>query len=310
MRKITSESLHHFLRAAILLAFAVMILFLKLSGDISLYLAPQLASYVEMAAIGLFIIAVLQFYIAVLSLKENVILCDCGVDHSDNEGADLMHSHEPPRSLRSNIVVYGLFIFPLLLGFLLPNTALAGSLVQVRGMNLGGTAISESLAPSDLVEVEGNEDPALKSLFKTDLYNRDYAKLGMLLYQQDVIELKDEWFIEKMQSLNTFVKNFTGKQIKIKGFVYREDGMINTQFIVGRLAMVHCIADITPYGVIVEAADASSYVNDSWVTMTGSIGETEYQGRSVMKITISKVEPATAPAVPYVYPDRSFASKL
>ena len=56
--------------------------------------------------------------------------------------------------------------------------------------------------------------------------------------------MKDQWFIEKMQALNTFVTNFQGKPIKITGFVYREDGIPESQFIVGRLAMTHCIADI------------------------------------------------------------------
>ncbi|MFC5447543.1 TIGR03943 family putative permease subunit [Paenibacillus aestuarii] len=307
MKKMNAAVFHSFLRAFILLGFGALIVYLKISGDILLYVTPRLSIYLEIAAAGLMVTAAFQFYISFLSLKKPVIVCECGHDHDHEHGR---HSHEPPQSIGKNVVVYGIFILPLLFGTLLPNTALAGSLAQTKGMNLGGVLANQSAAPADLVEVEGTEDPALKEKFKTTPYNRDYAKLGMLLYQQDRIEMKDEWYIEKMRAMNTFVDNFENKQIKITGFVYREDGLPDSQFIIGRLAMTHCIADIAPYGIIVEGGDANQYANDSWITVTGTISKTSYHDQKVMKINISSVEPAKAPSVPYVYPDWDFASKL
>jgi uncharacterized repeat protein (TIGR03943 family) len=161
-----------------------------------------------------------------------------------------------------------------------------------------------------LLQLVGTEDSALKELFYSDNYNRDYAKLGMLLYKQDVIEMQDEWFIEKLQALNSFAGKFEGKPIKIKGFIYREDGLAENQFIIGRMAMTHCIADISPYGMIAESPGASGYADDTWVTITGTIAKTSYHDQPAIKILVQNVEPATAPTIPYIYPDWDFAKKL
>jgi putative membrane protein len=308
MKKLTAADVHNFLRGFILLGFACLIAYLVLTGDVLLYVTPKLVIYLELAGTGLIITAAFQFYISILSLRSTVIVCNCGSDHEDDH--DPLHSHEPSRSLGMNVLVYGLFLLPLLLGTLLPNTALAGSLASNRGMNLGGVAVNNGSAPADLVELDGNEDPKLKSLFRTTPSNRDYAKLGIVLYQQDVVEMKDEWFIEKLQALNTFADNFSGKPIKITGFVYREDGMPDSQFIIGRMAMTHCIADISPYGIVVESPDAGSYANDSWITVSGTMGTTTYHELKVIKINVEKIEPAQTSSIPYVYPDWNFASKL
>ncbi|RKP53998.1 TIGR03943 family protein [Cohnella endophytica] len=314
MKKIGIADVHNFLRAIILLGFASLIGYLVLTGDILLYVTPKLTIYLKIAGIGLLVVSLFQFYISFISLKREVIVCNCGHDHDHDHGHghedDDHHSHEPSRSLWKNVLIYGMFLLPLLLGSLLPNKALAGSLANQRGMNLGGVSVNGGSAPAELVELEGNEDPAIRSLFKTEPYNKDYAKLGMVLYQQNVIEMKDEWFIEKLQAMNTFADNFKGKTIKITGFVYREDGMPESQFIIGRMAMTHCIADISPYGIIVDSPDASQFENDSWITVTGTIDSTTFHELKVIKIDVDQIEPAHVSNVPYVYPDWNFASKL
>ncbi|OPA73913.1 TIGR03943 family protein [Paenibacillus selenitireducens] len=310
MRKINADSIHHFTRAFILLGFAVMIGYLVISGQIQLYVVPQLEIYLKITGVILLLIAIFQLYISIISLNKKVILCDCGDDHSHSHDHSDGHNHDLPRGWWKNIAFYGLFILPLLLGLALPNIALAGSLVQTKGIHLGGASLSTGMKQGAFVELDGNEDPELKAKFKTDVYNKDYAKLGMKLYQEDTIVMKDEWFIEKLQALNTFVGNFVGKPITIKGFIYREAGMTGTEFIIGRMAMTHCIADISPYGIIAESMDASAYADDSWVSISGIIEATDHQGQKVMKINVEKIEPADAPEVPYVYPDWDFASKL
>ncbi|BBH18675.1 UPF0703 protein YcgQ [Paenibacillus baekrokdamisoli] len=316
MKDTYAPIIHHFLRLAILLGFTLFLAHLTMSGEILLFIAPQLVKYVQLAAGGLLTFTIFQIYFFIRSFKNPAPVCACGHDHGHSHegehahGFGHEHSHEPARSLWKNILLYGLFIMPLLFGAFLPNEAFAGSLAKNKGMNLGGTTEGSNGVPADLAQLEGSEDSSVKELFQTDNYNRDYAKLGMLLYKQDLIEMKDEWFIEKLQALNTFAANFEGKQIKVKGFIYREDGLSEDQFIIGRMAMTHCIADISPYGMIAEAPDASSYADDSWVTLTGTIATTTYHNQTVIKILIQSVEAAHAPTIPYIYPDWDFAKKL
>ena len=177
MKKINAADVHNFLRAGILLGFAGLIVYLLVSGEVLLYVTPQLTIYLKVSAAGLILAAAFQLYISILSLKKPVIVCACDHDH------DHGHSHAPSPSIWRNIILYGLFILPLVFGSLLPNVALAGSLAQKKGMNLGGASVNQQAAPADLVELDGNEDASLKEKFKTTVYNRDYAKLGMRLYQ-------------------------------------------------------------------------------------------------------------------------------
>ncbi|SFK99804.1 TIGR03943 family protein [Paenibacillus sp. 1_12] len=313
--QISSIHVHHFLRAAILTGFAVYTAYLLLSGEILQFIVPQLVIYVKCADIVLFITAGFQFYIAFLSLKEQTISCGCGHDHQESDPSHdhafgHHHTHAIEESLWKNVVIYGLFIIPLVLGACLPNKAIASSMVDKKGMNLGGYTIQNRPASGDMVELGGNEDPSLKQLFKANVYDQDYARLGIFIYKQPLIEMKDEWFIEKLRALNTFADNFQNKEISIKGFVYREAGLPGNQIIVGRMGMTHCIADISPYGIIAEAPDSNTLANDSWVTVTGKVGKTQYNGQTVIKIMVEKVEAAAEPSVPYVYPDWNFASKL
>lgn len=304
-------NVHHFLKAAILLGFSIYILLLTFTGDILQFIVPQLVIYVKIAGVFLIIVAAFQFYIAFLSLKKPVIICECGHGHEQDGESVLGHDHHHllKKSLGKDIFIYSLFLLPLALGFLLPNHTLSSSLVNTRGMNLNGLT-AQHASKGAAVEVVGNEDPKLKEMFKADVYNRDYAKLGMMIYKEDVIEMKDKWFIEKLQSMNTFVDNFQNKKIKIKGFIYRESGLSANQFIIARMGMTHCINDISPFGIIAETANSSQYANDSWVTLTGTIGKTTFNGQTVIKINVEKSEPAVAPSVPYVYPDWNFGSKL
>ncbi|NIK78271.1 putative repeat protein (TIGR03943 family) [Paenibacillus castaneae] len=301
---------HHLLKLVILLGFTGYLVYLALTGEILLFIAPHLVKYVEIAAAGLFLFCIFQLYFSIRSLKQPDAAHDCDHGHCHHHDLEHGHSHEPSRSLWKNVMIYGLFILPLLFGLFLPNQAFAGSLARNKGMNVGGEAVTSDGVPLDLAQLVGNEDAAIKQLFRSDKYNRDYAKLGMLLYQQDLIEMKDEWFIEKLQALHSFADQFEGKQIKIKGFIYRENELSENQFIIGRMAMTHCIADISPYGIVTESPDASSYANDTWVTITGTIEKTTYHNQTVIKIIVENVEPATAPVIPYVYPDWGFAQKL
>jgi putative membrane protein len=304
--------IEHFFRASILLGFAVYISTLLITGDILQFIVPNLVLYVQIATGFLFIVGGFQLYISILSMKKPVILCDCGHDHEHEHHHESVFEHHHHGIFKPSKVkvtfVYSLFILPLLLAFL-PSQSFSSSIVETRGMNFGELA-NRNDAKGPVVTLSGEEDSALKQMFKTTVYDQDYARLGMVLYKQDLIEMKDEWFIEKLQSMNMFVDNFQDKDIKIKGFISREAGLGANQFIIARMGMTHCIADISPFGIIAEAENASQFANDSWVTLTGKISKMEYKGQMVIQIQVNSSEPAEAPKVPYVYPDWEFASKL
>ncbi|SFE14544.1 protein of unknown function [Paenibacillus catalpae] len=116
---------HNWIRAGFLAAFAFLIIYLDRLGQLPLYIAPRMELYVKLSAIVLNAAAVHQAFLA-LSHRPHAADCDeCGHDsphkhhHHDHHDHDHDHSMSPLKS----ILVYGLFLLPLLLGFLLPAAA-------------------------------------------------------------------------------------------------------------------------------------------------------------------------------------------
>lgn len=325
--------------------FSFFIIDLAKSDRLMYYIAPRMENYVKYAAIGLVVVAVGQAYLALQSHFDKVAVCGCG--------------HEPPRSFWRNGLIYLSFVFPLLLGFVLPDTLMSSDIVEIKGMNLtaagavkppksgsgkpavedppdvtgvsqdGANFMAENMAsgpdtsrpdfsgdnreqsgqrpgggteaapPGDQRDVTEEE---LKKLFPADPYTEEFARLGMKLYQKNVITIKEEGFMELLTAIDLYLDNFVGKTMEISGFVYREPDMETNQFVISRLAMQCCSADAAPYGILVESDEAAKLAQDTWVKITGTLGKTIYHENEIMKVDAVRIEPIRAPETPYVYP--------
>ncbi|AOZ94395.1 TIGR03943 family putative permease subunit [Paenibacillus crassostreae] len=293
MEKEHSNKAHYWIRAVILLGFTFYITHLVSTGNIIYYIAPRMTPYVKYASILLFGIAIFQVYLALQSNREeNEESCDC--------------VHIPSRSLIVNIGTYSLFILPLVMGFMMPDTAMGSSVASIKGMNLSADqsllqTLSTSKTPKTSAPLS-EEDTELTKLFPSDEYTEDYALLGMRLYKKEMITIEEEGYMELLTSIDLYIENFIGKKIKMTGFVYREDDMLSNQFVISRLTMQCCSADTAPYGIMVESVDATNFAEDTWVELTGTIGQTTYNSNEIMKIDAISLTPTDASATPYIYP--------
>ncbi|MEX2414959.1 MAG: TIGR03943 family protein [Paenibacillaceae bacterium] len=304
---------HYLIRSVIVLSFSILITYLIKSGNINLYIAPRMLILVKLSAIGFYVIGMYQMYSAYRYLRnQSSMAVDCDCDHT------------PTGSVWKHIMIYSLFVFPLLLGFLLPNATMGTALASKKGMNLSASTTSrtvqaqpEAVIPEELVIIEPSSsnqptgettltEEQLNALFVTDEYNEDFARLSKQIYQDDVIVVKDELFMEILTAIDLFLDSFTGKKVEISGFVYREPDMNQNQFVVGRFAMDCCSADALPYGVLVEDASAAKYKNDSWIKVRGQIETTVYEGNEIMVFKPESIESITAPESPYIYPNYDF----
>ena len=293
MQQARNLTLHYFIRAAILTGFAMYIIFLVKTDNILYYIAPRMVIYVKISAIGFYAIAVYQVYQGIGSLWGSRAACDC--------------EHPPNKSVIRNSIAYSLFILPLLLGFFLPDAALGSALAAKKGVNLNSSRMLTSNSnPDQITATETAAPEQLKEMFKTDKYNEDFARLGMKLYKEDRIEVKEEGFIEILSAVDLFLHHFIGKKMEISGFIYREDNMKVNQFVVARFQLQCCSADAAPFGVMIESEDANAYAKDSWVKITGIIGKTTYNGNEIMKINAAKIEKTLPSKLPYVYPNYDF----
>lgn len=334
MSEVRLISFHYFFRTLILLGFSSYIVILTKTDALQYYIAPRMMIYVKIASVILYIIACFQGYMALRAYWGKPVACECEQPVS--------------RSTLRNTVAYGLLVLPLLIGFLLPNTALSSAMVAAKGMNLSAakasiakqntdpitdngsstgvnasnqgtaaapspstvppmnnsTAISPAPASSTETPTSVKSDDELQQMFHVDNeWDEDFSKIGMILYKKDTIVVKPEIYMEILSSIDLFKNNFIGKKIELTGFVYREENMSKSQFVVGRFAVSCCSADATPYGVMIDFPTAQSYPKDTWVKVTGTIQNGSYNGNDIFTIKATQIEKTTTPDSPYIYPN-------
>lgn len=317
---------HSLIKAALLFGFSAYITTLVKSDAILFYIAPRMVIYVKLAALGLYAVGAYQLYETLRQLRGSPPACDCG-----DEG----HDHTPSRSLLKNALFYGLFAFPLLIGFLMPDTSMGSALASKKGMNLSSAGsvkaqdgAGRSTGPNPGTSAVGAESSSasngtaqpvqphpsaptearLKQLFPSDSYTVHFAKHAMNLYKEDTIQVPEDLYIETLTTLDLYADSFVGKTIELTGFVYRDEDMSEKQFVIGRFAVQCCSADASPYGLLVQYDKANLYPTDQWIKLTGTIGKTVYNGVDLMIITAQKIQKIETPKELYVSPNYDFGT--
>lgn len=297
--------LHRSLKALILLGFAFYIAWLVRTDAIVLYIAPRMTLWVKLSALALYAVAVYQLLLGLRAFRgEAEPVCDCGEPHEPG------HAHAASPSLLKNSVVYGLFLLPLLLGFLLPDTSMGSHLAERKGMNLSSAAALKK-------EQQGGAMPPYAAAsgraaaevapFPFDEATKPYAALAQELIRSDVIEIRESLFVETLTALDLYLDRFIGKKAQITGFVYRQPDMGSQRFVIGRFAVQCCSADGAPFGLLAEY-DGALPPGDAWVTVTGTIDKTIVDGFELMLLRPERIVRTDPAKSPYVYPNPDFGA--
>lgn len=267
MNESRSIRLHYSIRAFILLSFALYIGHLVQQDTLHYYVTPKLASLVKLCPIPLSVMA-LSLTIQALFGRSSA-LCNCD-------------QHLPRSGLRS-IALYSLFLFPLLLGFLLPDRALGSVAASKKGVSL--TYI----------------DPEQKFM-SSNPYEDEFADLAKILYEQPIIPVHPEIFSETFGAIDRYKQSFEGKEIIVSGFLYpNETRGLEKTFAVSRFLVQCCTADATPFGIMMDSETQISLPADTWVEVRGKLHIVQYKGQEIMQISAESITPISQPPIPYIY---------
>ncbi|OKP80642.1 hypothetical protein A3844_26475 [Paenibacillus helianthi] len=266
-----SIRLHYGFRSLVLLLFALYIGHLVQQDALHYYVAPKLARWIRLCPVPLALMA-LSLGIQALFGK-STLLCDC--------------EHRLPRSGLGSAMLYSLFLFPLLLGFLLPDRSLGSEAAAKKGIAL--SYIAEEAAE----HVKFNA---------ASPYLEEFAELAGKLYAQPVIQVYPEIFSETLGAIDLYKPQFEGKSITVTGFLYQENGKgAKKAFAVSRFLVQCCTADATPLGILLDPATQISLPADTWIEVRGKLHMSFYQGKEVIKIIPDSIVPVPSPSTPYVY---------
>ncbi|WP_342551319.1 TIGR03943 family protein [Paenibacillus sp. FSL R7-0652] len=307
---------HTLIRAGWIGSLAVYIMHLKSNNALHYYLAPTMQKLLLGTAVPFLFIAVIMVWHALFGRHE--LGCEC--------------EHHPPSGVIRSSLVYSLIALPLLLGFLLPDQALGSSMASQKGMSLtyappeirrkeplpdaaprlnvrDFTIPPVIQAPQISQTNEWSAKPAGVQFVPPDEYSREFAALAERLYAEPVIQVYPEIFSETLGTIDMFQRQFTGKEIMLTGFVYRDDSMEHqSHFALGRFLVMCCPADAAPFGVMIHIPDANQFEKDSWVQIRGTIGSAQVDGKDTMEIRAAAVTPMDQPASPYIYTNADSAA--
>ncbi|MEC0227611.1 TIGR03943 family putative permease subunit [Paenibacillus alba] len=291
---------HRTIRAAVLIAFVVFIVQISRSDALIYYVAPSMDLWVKSLAVGMYVLAMHQLYLAVRDVlskkKAAAFACTCS-SHS--------HHHWKP----AIIMMYMALIVPLVLAFSYPNAVLGSQMAAKKGLNLTPSSILvnnvdaiQNQAPNDALQL------ATGQAFPFNAYTKPYAKQAAGMINQPLILINDDFYIESLTSMDLYQDQFIGKKVQIAGYVYRLDTMSKNQFALGRFSMRCCVADSVPLAILVETDSPEQWKNDMYAVALGTIEKRNIDGKDVLTIIAKTIDTQKEPSSPYVYQNAYFGS--
>ncbi|MED3916232.1 TIGR03943 family putative permease subunit [Priestia megaterium] len=307
MKKIDQQFVLY-IRGILLIGFSLLMFKLILTGKIVQFIAPKMMPFILFSSGTFFLLGIIQIW---RSSVNKDLTCECGHDHAEKG------------KIRTTFI-YSLFLLPIMTGFLLSNHTLDSSVAVKRGLTFSVTepdtqqqtgsdknidATNSELEKDTNDLLSGNSEEAPKNV-PTTHQNSIAAKvapkgfydlLEKKLLKQSKISINDTDYIPVMNIVETNTEKFIGKEIEINGFVYREKGFNNNQFVVARFGISCCAADASIYGLLSTLEHASTLKKDTWVHITGVLQKTTYNGESVPYVQVQQIKVIPQPDNPYVY---------
>ncbi|MWV43744.1 TIGR03943 family protein [Paenibacillus sp. HJL G12] len=288
-----SEFAHRIIRALILSAFALFIMHAQRTDALVYFIAPRMMVWVNFLVIGMCVLAVHQWYLAVKNVlpgrKQEQASCACASHH---------HHHS-----KSALIAYGALAVPVMLTLIFPNQVLGSQMAAQKGLNLTPSSILLNTAGKGIEPQSG-----MNAEFPSNESTRPYANLAAEMIHKPVIPIPEDMYIESLTSLDLYRDRFAGKKVELKGYVYRMKGMAENQFAIGRFSMRCCVADTVPLAMMAELGDAKEWKDDMYVDAVGEIELRSFGGKSVPTIVIKSITEVAdeLPDNPYVYQNPYF----
>ncbi|MCD8509112.1 MAG: TIGR03943 family protein [Bacillus sp. (in: Bacteria)] len=300
MKQPYDHSFHAYIQGIIMIGFALFMLWLVLSGNIVFYIAPLMMPFIYFAIVSFFVLGIMQVFRSTSNKGEEHENCGCEHDHQIKG---------PPWV---KVIIYSIFILPIIFGFILPDRMLNSEAAANRGVQYGsGLSTSSVTTPvtssGEAVDNNGQdgetiEHVQLENYYEQDWFNDYYDEMAEEFSQQDIIMVTEENYIDVMTVLDLYLDLFVGKEIEIIGFAFREPEFEEHQIVIARFSMTCCTADVGVYGTLVESEDAYQFDDDTWLYAKGTIQKGTFNNMVLPIIVDTYLVEVEQPANPYVYP--------
>lgn len=194
-----------------------------------------------------------------------------------------------------------ILIIPVFIGLLVPTVSLDSTTVSAKGYHFPLAAGTSTTGLSDDGARVQYLKPDTSLYFTKSAYQREMHKELQAFKGNQPVKITTQNYMQIMELIYLYPDDFANRDIEYTGFVYREPGHDDSQFLF-RFGIIHCIADSGVYGLLTKGGKAN-YPNNTWLTVKGKI-HTEYHkalDQNLPVLEIESVHQTQKPDNPYVY---------
>lgn len=204
-----------------------------------------------------------------------------------------------PRRKSSKLSRHIIFLIPLLVAFLSPPKTMVSPSIPLDNMSVNNRVEENPPAkPIDAKQVGGD----FIEIREEDELVDNVAENSRLKFKEDTILVDNDSFIPWLDELYIHRGKHEGEKIEIVGFIFKESGFKQNEFVIARLMMVCCAADMQPVGLLCKYDRASELELDSWVKVNGIIKYEEINGDKIPVIEVESLEDVDKPENEFLYP--------
>jgi len=269
MKKINIEII---IKALILSSFSLYFFYLIQSKKILIYVHPRIVPFVILGIIGM-------IFITFFMLKDLIV-----------RGKTI----KKKRKIRFKN--YIIFIIPLIVVFFMESSNAKSNDIELSNINSSFDEQKTNVQVSENSEIRKDEESIMVDNKLGDI------KTNRLEIYENTINITASNFVFSLCEILDHPDKYIGYDVNITGFVYRDNGFKENEFVIGRYIMVCCAADMQVTGIICTSNEAENYDNDTWIKITGRLTKEKYEDIEKVSIVVDNIEKDMNPDKSYVYP--------
>ena len=164
----------------------------------------------------------------------------------------------------------------------------------------GQASVDSSLSMSSSSDISKNNQDTKK----VEQKKSDKKAVNPMVRDGVTWDVSDEAFANSYLRICGDMNFYEVQKIKLKGQFLRTNDFSKSEFVIARMAMVCCAADLQPCGFLCKYNDFSAYKTEQWISVTGTIHVEEYRGEKMPVIHVEKLAKAEVAKDKYIYFNR------
>lgn len=190
---------------------------------------------------------------------------------------------------------YVILLLPLLVACVVPYNTYDSQ----QQINLEGSFSTESSSLGSVKKADDNKNTENQE--DTEKKEESKKAVNPMVKNNQTLTITDDDYAQLYLRISGDMEYYEGQRIKIKGQFFKTKDFSSSEFVLARMAMVCCAADLQPCGFLYKYKDLDEYKSGEWLSVTGTIHIEDYKGEKMPVVHVEKITKAEAAKEKYIY---------